>query len=250
MDWEQPERSLPAAPPPGSGTCFAGGGSGGTNLPQPEVHLTSQALKWGWPSHPINARRKRNMELSPTSRRVFIVAGLMAPFACRAPDESAGDSNVRLPTATDTAEAVEAQTAYPRTTFGAAREIELTPPPDSTIVIVENESFEIWVNGDILLEKVLRGSAYEDVRGKLRERLTSPEPVRLSLEFTPLLHFTADFLRRGEAAILHKDTEVKYDRIIVVPWSIQRVPDAHLSGGVEYRLVDGEVILREAIWIQ
>lgn len=189
------------------------------------------------------------MSCSPLSRRFLVAAGLAALSSCSTPDQLASVSSVGWVPATEVAQTCQAREAYPRTTFGRAVEIELTDPPVSTRVIVQYGAFELGLDGDHLADSVSAGSDYPSVREVLRRRARSSEPVRLSVELVPM-SFIADSLRSGEAALLCRDTGLQYDRIVIVPWSTQPAPNAHSSGGEEFRLADGEVLFRISTWIE
>ena len=139
---------------------------------------------------------------------------------------------------------------YPYTRFDPAREVELTPPPESEKVALENRSMEIWVDGDKLLERVRKGSAYKHIREKLLERHTKSELLRLNLDETLVMHFAGEFLRAGEASVVMKGSGYRPTRILIVPWSTRSAPNAHGHGGVEFRLPNGEALFRESTWIE
>jgi hypothetical protein len=165
--------------------------------------------------------------------------------ACVSADVSQGDASNAHEDAP-----VFQTTAWPRTVYGAVRTVRLTGPAPSKAAILENATFEVWVDGEELLRCIERGSAYEGARAKLRIGIDSGDPVRLSLDDVPLQRAVAGFLGPGLAKVVSKANGRSYDEIQIVPWSTQPSPGTHSHGGMEYRLAGGQVILRELIWIE
>jgi len=128
-------------------------------------------------------------------------------------------------------------------------------------VVFETANAEIHFDRrdwDRYLEDRSRGAGYLHLRERVR-RLDRGGPVirlaadpELAREEALLEKMAADLLYHSaaRATVVRKATRGRFQRIRIGTWVHRTSPEAHATGGLEFRSPDGEPFLRGFYWIE